>query len=787
MTSLNRKLFRDIFHYRGQALAVALVVLCGLTAFVTMHNTFYSLVISQSAYYRDYRFAEVFSQLKRAPESLAPALAAIPGVTALETRIVFDVILDVPGLKEPATGRLISIPEKGRPRLNDLALRQGRYIEAGARNEVIISEAFALANALTPGQTLGAVINGRWERLKIVGVALSPEYVLEISGVTIMPDNKRFGVMWMSRELMGPVFQMKGAFNDLSLTLAPGTREAEVRDRVDHLLGPYGGLGAYGRGDQLSHRFLSDEIAQNRVSGLIVPSIFLAVAVFLIHIVLSRLIILQRPQIALLKAFGYSNAAVGFHYLKFALIVIFAGSLPGTFLGLWLGGLLGEVYQQFYHFPVFFSRVRPEVLVLVVFISCAAAGLGALSSVRKAVSLPPAEAMRPEPPTRFQSGFIEKMGLQRFLPPSLRLIIRNLSRHPAKAGLTLIGIAFAVAILLTGRYSFDAIDYLIRVQFQTIQREDAMLVFNRPLSSRARYDTLRLPGVRRSEPFRLVPVRLRFQHRSRRIGLQGIAPEGQLRRLLDKDLRPVPLPVEGLLLTKQLAEALQVHPGDRLTVEVLEGNRPLLEVPLAGIIDELLGISAYMDIKALNRIMGEGPTVSGSFLTVDPPKEEDLFKTLKRTPAAASVAFKRNMLESFEDTIAQSMLISTFVLIFFASVIAFGLVYNSARISLSERGHELASLRVLGFTEKEIARILLGEQAILTCLSLPLGLIIGYFFAWAMSKALETELYRFPVAISGKSVLFSLGVTVLAAFISGLFVRRRLGRLDLIAVLKTRE
>jgi putative ABC transport system permease protein len=395
--------------------------------------------------------------------------------------------------------------------------------------------------------------------------------------------------------------------------------------------------------------------------------------------------------------------------------------------------------------------------------------------------------MRPEPPTRFQAGIIEKMELQRFLPPSLRIIIRNLGRHPAKAGLTLIGIAFAVAILLTGRYSFDAIDYLIRVQFQTIQREDAMLVFNRPLSSRARYDALRLPGVVISEPFRLVPVRLRFEHRSRRIGIQGIAPEGQLRKLLDKDLRPVRLPAEGLLLTKQLAEVLQARPGDRLTVEVLEGNRPVLEVPLTGIIDELLGVSAYMDIKALNRSMGEGPTVSGSFLTVDPPKEELLFKTLKQTPAAASVAFKRNMLESFEETIAQSHLISTFVLIFFASVIAFGLVYNSARISLSERGHELASLRVLGFTEKEIARILLGEQAILTLLALPVGTALGYLFAWAMSKALETELYRFPLAISGKSVFFSLGITVLAAFISGFFVRRRLGHLDLIAVLKTRE
>jgi putative ABC transport system permease protein len=787
VTSLNRKLVRDLIHYRGQAAAVALVVLCGLAAFVTMHNTFQSLVVSQSAYYGEYRFAEVFAQVKRAPESLTTTIAAIPGVTALQTRIVFEVILDVPGLKEPATGRLVSIPGFGKPLLNQLALRQGRSIEPGSRNEVLISEAFAQANSLKPGDTLGAVLNGRWERLQIVGVALSPEYVIEVPSGTILPDSKRFGVLWMSREAMGPAFQMKGAFNDLSLTLAPGTQEAEVFTRLDTLLKPYGGLGAYGRNDQLSHRFLSDEIAQNRVSGMIVPSIFLGVAVFLIHIVLSRLIIMQRPQIALLKAFGYSSTAVGFHYLKFAMAVIFAGSLPGTGLGFWLGSLIAGLYQQFYRFPVFYSRIRPDLLVLVIFMSFAAAGLGALLSVRKVISLPPAEAMRPEPPAHFKPGWIERFSLQRFISPALRMILRNLGRNRTKAGFTMLGIAFAVAILLVGRYSFDAVDYLIRVQFETIQREDAMLIFNNPLGSRARFETARLPGVLKVESFRIVPARLHYEHRSRRIGIQGIMPDGRLRHLLDKDLKPTRLPSEGVLLTRQLADSLKVKAGDLLTVEVLEGNRPVLKISVAGIIDELLGISAYMDIRTLNKFMREGSSVSGAFLKVDPLKESSLFSEIKRTPAVGGVAFRKNMIQSFNETIAQSMMISTFTLIVFASVIAFGLVYNSARISLSERGHEMASLRVLGFTEQEIARILLGEQAFLTLLALPVGLVLGYYFCWLMSKALETELYRFPLVLTAKSILFSMGVTVLAAFVSGFFVRRRLKHLDLIAVLKTRE
>jgi putative ABC transport system permease protein len=201
----------------------------------------------------------------------------------------------------------------------------------------------------------------------------------------------------------------------------------------------------------------------------------------------------------------------------------------------------------------------------------------------------------------------------------------------------------------------------------------------------------------------------------------------------------------------------------------------------------LLGISSYMDLKTLNRYLQEAPLVSGAFLTIDPLKENAFFSRIKQIPAIAGVTFRKNMIASFKETIAQSMLISTFILIVFASVIAFGLVYNSARISLSERGHEMASLRVLGFTEREVARILLGEQAFLTLIALPVGLILGYYFSWMMSKALETDLYRFPLVLTKKSILYSLGVTVMAAFISGFFVRRRLKHLDLIAVLKTRE
>jgi putative ABC transport system permease protein len=271
MTSLNLKLGRDLRHLSSQVVAVMLVVACGMATYITMRSAYESLVVSQADYYRDYRFAEVFAQVKRAPESLARRIAAVPGVAQVETRVVFEVAVDVPGLEEPATGRLVSIPELRRPLLNDLFLREGRYLETGQRDEVIISEAFADANRLKIGDRLGAVLNGRWQRLRIVGIAISPEYVYEIRGVEVFPDNRRFGVLWMSREVLGPAFDLKDGFNDLTLTLSPGAAEAEVISRLDTLLEDYGGLGAYGRDEHLSNRFLSDEIKQDRVTGIFIP------------------------------------------------------------------------------------------------------------------------------------------------------------------------------------------------------------------------------------------------------------------------------------------------------------------------------------------------------------------------------------------------------------------------------------------------------------------------------------------------------------------------------------
>lgn len=788
MATLHRKLFRDLLQLRGQVIAVALVVACGVASYVSMRSTYISLLSTQQSYYSEYRFADAFVQLKRAPEALAARLRGIPGVAVVQTRVVMDVIIDVPGLAEPAVGRLLSIPGRRTPMLNDLCLRRGRYVEPGVDDEVIASEAFAVANKLDVGSSLQAVMNGRWKKLRIVGIAISPEYIYEIrGGGSVFPDNRRFGVLWMDRDVLGSVFNMEGGFNDVALATAPGANLEDVIGRLDQLLEPYGGLGAYGREDQLSHSFISDEIAQNRISSNVVPAIFLGVAAFLVHIVLSRLVKTQRMQIAIIKAFGYSNQDVGLHYFELALISVLGGIALGTGVGWYFGAKLTALYAEFYRFPVLQFKIGPMIVAQSALITLAGAGLGALDAVRTAVSLPPAEAMRPEPPARYRLGFFEKVRIFRGLSPAVRMIVRNLERRPVRAALSVFAISCSVAILVIDFGLFDSMSRMIEIQFRSVQREDVMVILNEPRDDRARLELARLPGVLLSEPFRAVPARIRFEHHNHRTLILGLSEEHELRRVLDKKLDNVAVPQKGILLTSKLADLLDVKPGQVVTVEVLEGKRPVRELVVAGLADEMLGLSAYMQRDSLNQLMREGGTISGAFLKVDGKREAELYTLLKRTPGVGAVVIRQAALDSFRDTINRSLALTLTTLIVFASIIAIGMIYNAARIALAERANELASLRILGFTRREISVLLLGEQAVLTLLAIPLGYLLGYAVCALLAQRLQTELYRLPLLIKMATYAWSFIIVAVSAFFSGLLVQKKLNRLDLVAVLKSRE
>jgi putative ABC transport system permease protein len=787
MRAINRKLFRDLWRMKGQALAILLVIASGVATAVMSISTNDSLRLTQAVFYRDYRFADVFVSMKRAPQSLAQQIEAIPGVLQAETRVVAAARLEVENYADPITGMIVSLPGNRPPLLNRLFLRSGRLPDPDRENETVISETFALAHTLHAGDTLAAVINGRRRTLVISGIALSPEFIYPIAPGSLIPDFAGYGILWMARKPLGAAYGMEGAFNDVALSIAPGTNPRDVVDRLDELTRRYGGRGAYARADQISHRYLSEEFKQLEQMAFLFPAIFLGVAAFLLNVVVTRLIATQREQIAILKAFGYRNVDLAFHYLEFVLLIVAAGSLVGIGAGVWLGRNLSEMYLDFYKFPFLLYELTPEAVALAVGISAGSAIAGTLVSLIRAARLAPAEAMQPASPGRYHRGLLEVVAFAGRLGQPTRMIIRNLERRPVKALLTVIGASFAVAILVSGMFFTDAVGLMIDVQFKLANRYDLTVSFTEPTARRAAYSLSALDGVEHIEPFRSVPARFRAGHRTYMTSLDGHPPGARLRHLLDDRFERVTLPPEGVLLTDALADLLQIRPGELLTVEVLEGARPVRRVPVVGTIKEYVGVFGYMDLSALNRLMREGDLISGAWMTTNPSTRDGLFAKLRQMPRVAGATMQAKALANFQDTMAQQMLTFAFFNTILAGVVAFGVVFNSARIALSERARELASLRVLGFTRGEVAYILIGEMALLTFAALPVGLLIGRGIAAFAIRNVQTDLFRVPLVIHPSTDAFAVGVVLASALISVWLIKRDLDRLDLVEVLKTKE
>jgi putative ABC transport system permease protein len=784
--AIDRKLLRDLWQMRSQVVTVALVVASAFSGFAGSLATYYSLEHARDSFYASARFGDVFADVKRAPRETERRIAAIPGVSEVETTVVFDVTLDLAGVAEPLVGRLIGLPESGARILDQLVIRRGRAPERGAPGEVVISEGFANTRDLGPGKSVTALINGRKETLYIVGVGLSPDYIYATRGGAF-PDDRSFGVFWIARDRLAGAYDMEGAFNHVSVALATGSTERAVIDALDRLLEPYGGLNAHGRDEQLSNRILDQELNQWKVTGTLIPSIFLAVAAFLLNVVLNRQVSTQREQIAALKALGYGNAAIARHYLLQVAIIVCIGIVIGIALSYWWGGAVTALYAEFFHFPSYGFFLPPWVMLTAGTATLAAACGGAMGAVHKAVTLAPAEAMRPPSPGRFGPTLLEQAGLGGLLSPAMRMVIRNMERRPLRALLTTAGMASAVAIVISGMFWRDALDYMMDVQFEAAQPGDAEIALVEPLASRSLHEVARMPGVMMAEGSRDVPVRLVAGHRYYRTALVGVPDAGELRRLLDARQNRIAVPPEGILLTDRLAERLGVGIGDTLVVETLTGNRNQRSVPVVGVVRDLIGLFAYMDLRALNRLMGDDATFSAFSVRLDQSQGEALFRHLKAFPRVATVASKAVMLQSFRETSARNVLYFTTILTAFAAVIAVGVVYNNARVALQERAWELASLRVLGFTRGEVSLFLLGELAIELAVAIPLGCLLGYLLSWTIVAMTHTDMIAIPIVVAPRTYAFATLAILLAGAGSALIVRRRIDRLDLVGVLKTRE
>ncbi len=787
MRALDKKLLRDLWRMRLHGVAVILVLACGLSVFVMAVGMRGSLERTRADYYAERRMADLAVSVVRAPERLQAELANVPGVAAAETRIAGLALLDVAVIEEPASARLVSLPASGRPRVNDLVLRSGRWPDPARHDEVLISEAFATALALGVGGQLNAILHGRRETLRIVGIANSPEFIFVSAPGELFPQPERFGVIWMGREALARAFDLEGAFNEAVFKLAPGARRTETIEAVDRVLQRYGSSGAYGRDRMISDRYLTEELHQLSTMAMFLPIFFLAVAAFLVNISLGRVIATERSNIGLLKAFGYGDGQVGWHYAKSALVLTCAGALAGSIAGVWFGGSVANMYQQYYHFPRLEFAASPLTFAGAWAAGLAAAGAGALFSVWRAARLAPAAALAPPRPAVFarMSGAPEAFIAS--LDAKSRIIARRIMRYPRRAATTAIGVALAIALLIVARTFPAVMDYVLDVHFQQGNRQDVTLSFIEAREMGVLYDIERLPGVIYAEPMRTEDVI--FHHGRRRVqeAVIGVLAGARLSRAIGQGGRAIATPAGGIMLSRSLAEKLDARPGDEVELEQTRGRRLRVNVRVSSIAEPMLGSSAYMELNALARLMREPGRINGAHVAMDPIRHSAFNARLKQTPALVGASFvtlaERSMRNNFDEHIGVMIAIYSA----FAAVMAGGVAFSAARVTLAEQERDLATLRVLGFTRAEVSYVLIGEIAALALFAVPVGCLIGTGMAMWLMRLFQTDMYAFPFVFEPPSYAFAVAFTLACVLVAAMVVRQEVDRLDMVGVLKARD
>ena len=787
MRALDRKLLRDLRRIWAQALAIALVLGCGVMVLVLATGTERSLRLARQSFYERMQFADVFASATRVPKGQLAEIAAIPGVAQAEARISMQVVLDLPGQTKPAQARLVSLPETGAPVLNRPVLRTGRLPDPRATDEVALSESFAEANHLFPGSSFGAILNGQWRELRVTGLMLSPEFVYLIGPGSVMPDDSRYGVIWMGEVPAAAAAGLTGAFNDLALTLTRGASRDRVIDALDRQLAPWGGTGAYGRDLQSSDQFLSGELDQLGAMAVILPPIFLIVSAFLVNMVMGRLIGLERPVIGLLKAMGFTGREIALHYLKLAAGIGLVGVLIGWGAGWWLGAELTALYTRFYRFPWLVYTPGTASFALSALMGLGAVVAGALRAVRGSARLAPAVAMQPPAPPRFRRGRIDALAARLGLRQTTMMILRAITRWPGRALVTSLGVAASIAVLVACFFTYDAISSVIDAAFSRTNRQSVTLTLAENAPRSVIEDAGHLPGVLRAEGALMVPVRLSHGPRSERTVLEARSPEAALVQTLDAGGRTVPLPADGLALPESLATKLDLGAGDRVTVTLLAPPRDSYEIPVTRVIRQDLGETASIPAAALAARMRMAEQVNRIDLLLDPDRMAEFERAVKATPAIAGTLFWPDVQRQFDATLNENLTRSVSIYAVLGVLITIGVVYNAARIRLSERSYELASLRVLGFSRAEVGGVLVGELMLLTLLAIPPGLLGGYGFAALIAEGFSTDVVRIPLVIARRTYAVAALIATVSALVAALAVRRRLDRVSLATALKQRE
>ncbi|MBC8355801.1 MAG: FtsX-like permease family protein [Planctomycetes bacterium] len=793
MRTLHRKLVRELYDAKGLLFLIASIIAVGVTCFVAMQSAYHNLDEAKRRYYSQCRMADFWIDLKKVPLAELETLHSISGITEIRSRIRFMANVDLEHFAEPVSGMVLSLPDRMNPVINGVVLRQGDYFTDHRQNEVIVNEKFADAHNLSPGQTIHLVLNNRRQELFIVGTAISSEFTYLVGPGSFVPDPIHYGVFYIKRSYAEDVFDFDGAANEVVGILAPEARERvdEILLRAERMLDPYGVFATTPLDLQQSDQFLSNEIRGLGEIATVIPTIFLAVAALVLNVLITRMARRQRAVVGTLKALGYYDQQIFWHFLTYGLCVGLLGGLLGSVFGYLCATGMTSVYAWFFEFPDLRSEFFWYTHAIGMSVSLGCALIGSLRGSRAMLKLQPAEAMRPEPPKRGGRVWLERIlgPVWQRLSSSWRMVFRSLLRHRTRTATGVFAAMMGAGLLVSGFMMTEAQAYLLSFQFYRTARSDIDVTFESEQGIEALTEISRLPGVDYAEPLLSVACDFVNGPYQRKGGITGLVNNARLTVPYDSEGRQIRVPETGVVLTKRLAMLLHVSPGDRLTMIPVKGERRPVEIVVARIADSYMGLSAYAQIDYLSGLVGESLVMSGAQLTTvrEPVQLERLYRELRQKPNIQGVQSRRAMIKQVTETLLQNQYVFIGILVLFSGIIFFGSIVNASMVNLAERQREVGTFRALGYSEWQIGGMFLRENLLTNLTGTLLGLPVGWTLTWLTAVSYNNDLIRLPVVSAPWVWWTTIAVAVVFALAAHAVVQVTLSRMDYLEALKVKE
>lgn len=780
MKKLDKRLFRLINNTKGQYIAVLAIVVTGLFVFTAVSNSALNLKDSLNDYYVETNFADIFVSAISLPQKLESSIIGESDISEAEARLVFDTSFITDDDEDKVNVRAVSV-DKNENKINKLYIKSGK--RALSEKDIIVIEQFAVARNINVGDQIKLQINGRQYKFNVSAIAASSEYTYIMENEQAMlPDPENFGIVYIEEDYLRKIYGSKGNFNEILIEINNEDKLDETSEFLEDHLDKYGVKRVIKKDDQLSNSMMKQEIEGLEMMSKSVPVIFLVFAGIMLSSMLSRIIKKDRTAIGILKALGYKNSEVIVHYLKYAASVGVIGGLIGSIVGTALSGAMTNYYLVFFNIPTLTIKVYYDRIIISIILSCLFCIVSGFWGVKGITKINPAESMKPESPGKGKRILIEKIKIiWNHIPFSWKMVLRSIFREKKKFAFVGAAVAITCGMMVMTIWMIDIMDVMFNKHYNEFMKMEYNINFIGFENENAKKEVAENINVEDIEGRIELPFELENGKKSKIVNVIGLEKNTVFYGFEDMKGSKVYIPDDGILISSNLATGLNVKTGDSILLKNFLPNKDDGYVTVKGIIKQSLGINGYMNLNYLNDKFLDKGIINGIYLNSD----DDVSSKLKDVKNINTIQSQNDMRSAFEEYTGLINVSMGFMVIF-SGLLGFIIMYSMTLMSINERTLEFSSLRVMGFSKKEIFNMLVRENMIMSFIGIIVGIPLGLWLVNYMATSYTTDVYSMNEPVSAISVVIAMILTIVFLISAQFMTYAKIHKLDFMQALKNR-